>query len=480
MTAHMRADGAGPERIEIQSLKVPTTTVSGLKIDMPAQGISVQLPVNEVGTIKDMALTGFNLTPNGDSWAMDGAAGIGGISLPKVSASVKDTLTATTDINVGKIDVAMLKDGQGRTVDIASVKLSNVESDLTGLGSFQITRGASATGIHVNTDAKGNNDIKVDQVSANGLIYDDGNMRVVIDSAAMPQGFQMPPNGEIKLPETAIKNSQFLIRDISKLTGGGASDQSSGAGLVDYNFLNTLNGKLNAYVDINWAPDIKNLEFAVNNGVFDFAKFEDSLPGIYDFALDFEMEGNQLVLAADPFIKVAELSRWSLDDQEKALAKMGKIKMSSLVGDRVAAPEEEGKEKEEEEGGITTPVRVKVNNINGDFSMRGPSTINLGSMGKVKLGSEALDGMLNFNVNGNLNSEGAGKLNMGMKALNLGLDGLNVAGMSIQSPDGGIKIQNVKDTQLTFNGLNPSSMRGTIEQAIASGITVKLPTKSGT
>ncbi len=256
--------------------------------------------------------------------------------------------------------------------------------------------------------------------------------------------------------------------------------KSSGAGLVDYNFLNTLNGKLNAYVDINWAPDIKNLEFAVNNGVFDFAKFEDSLPGLYDFALDFEMEGNQLVLAADPFIKVAELSRWNLDDQEKALAKMGKIKMSSLVGDRVAAPEEEGKEKEEEEGGITTPVRVKVNNINGDFSMRGPSTINLGSMGKVKLGSEALDGMLNFNVNGNLNSEGAGKLNMGMKALNLGLDGLNVAGMSIQSPDGGIRIQNVKDTQLTFNGLNPSSMRGTIEQAIASGITVKLPTKSGT
>jgi hypothetical protein len=473
MTAHMRADGAGPERIEIHSVRVPTTTINGLKLDMPAQGVSIQLPTNQSGTIKDMFVQDFNLTPNGDSWAMDGAAGIGAISLPKVAASMKDSFSATTDINVGKIDLKMLKDGQGQTVDIASVRLANTQANLDGLGSFQITRGASAEGIHMSTDAAGNSDISVDQVSANGLIYDDGNMRVVIDSAALPKGFQMPANGEIKLPETAIKNSQFIIRDISKLTGGGASDQSSGGGLVDYNFLNTLNGKLNAYVDINWAPDIKNLEFAVNNGVFDFAKFEDSLPGLYDFALDFEMKGNELVLVADPFIKVAELSKWKLDDQEKALAKMGKIKMSSLVGDRVSAPADPATANDP----ITTPVHVAVKNIMGDFSMRGPSTINLGSMGKVKLGSQGLDGMLNFNVNGKLDSEGAGKLNLGMKALNLGLDGLNVAGMSVNSPDGGIRIQNVKDTQLTFNGLNPSSMRGTIEQAMASGITVKMPTK---
>ena len=470
MEAKLNPDTGSMESIEIKSLKVPTTTVQGLEVQMPAYDATITLPASEVGTIRDLSVSDFTLTPDGDSWAMDGDIGVGGVSLPKVKAVIADTMTATTDITVGKIDVGMLADGAGQTVDVASIDLNNIQGSMPGGTSFEFRKGGgvSVEGVHMNTDAAGENTITIDEASANGLIYDDGNMRVVIDKATLPEGFTMPPSGEMTLPETVIRDSRFMIRDVMALAGG--ESDSSGGGMVDYSFLDTLDGDVNLSVLINWLPDLKNLHVPIRNGVFDFKKLEKDLPMLYDFAVDFEVEDDQLVLVADPIFRVATFGTWPLDQQEKALANLGKARLSTLANIQM-----EGSEEESDGGSGGPPVRIRVKDLNADMSMRGPSVIDLGEMGKVTLGGADMDGLLNFTAKGNLDSKKKGRIDLAMKELNIGLDGLNMGGIKINTSEGGIQISNLKDTRLNFDGFSPTSMTGTIEEAIAKGLKVKLP-----
>jgi hypothetical protein len=263
----------------------------------------------------------------------------------------------------------------------------------------------------------------------------------------------------------------------------------------------------------------------VRDGKVNLVKLEGSLSALEDAAVDFKVVGDRLVVSLGVGMLRTDLLWWGLSEEDKKLIetkdgpdntstdRLKQVHVSTLAAPprfpektpekiaeneknekRIAELREKGKTKEGLTGDERKELRkllnedvqihvLEISKIAADLSMKGPSEIDLGTTGKIKLGGPGVDGVSSLKASGALSMTGKSDgLALSIEAINASLDQLNISGTTISTIDdvqrgtkGGIKVRNVHDVHVVFNHLMPQSAWGEVQEAVATNIRITLP-----
>ena len=255
------------------------------------------------------------------------------------------------------------------------------------------------------------------------------------------------------------------------------------------------------------------IDFHVENGILDLARLQKGLSGLEETAVDFKLKDGRLVLELDYVVGSKDLITWGLPEADKKLqthrpvakdvfvTEQKKIHLSTFAKPTFPEPSESSKndairlealEKKLVAGTITEDEKqewwdlkkdtviinkLEFNNLNATLDMKGPSVIDMGTGGKIRLGGAGKDGVSNLKAGGALSAYGDSKgLELSIGAINASLENFK-AGGAVVNTTGGIEITNVHDVKLGFFRLAPQNCTGTVDSAKAHGIRIKLPPK---
>jgi hypothetical protein len=455
--------------IVINDLRIPTTTASGLEIELKDKGITLVLASDATSTINDLVTQAFEITlPETE----DGAMGlVGELSSGRVDLRGLGVFMGSdhvwADVSTPGIRIGSLDDGS-REIDVSTLTATNVHGEVGG-GAISV-RTAVIDSVNVTTDADGETTTEIGGTRVEGLVFDDGNLRLDMAEAHIG-GLTLPPSGDFVIPSVDISNADFQIRDIPALSSGGGS----GAGPADWDFLNTLNGHINMLVNYtveSSGDDVAaNITMPVTNGAFNFSDLSgDALP----WYLDLEMEGNQLIIEENA-LGTNQMS-WNLVGDEIALARDSEsVRIGTLVreqGINARADEAEAAARAARgEAPAAAAVTLRsIQNIDVDLSMSGASTIDLGAAGKIHLGGDGHDGVVGLHVTGQLANGARHALTLDLGEVHASLEDFQLSNYSVNVQS--LVIGAVNGATVDFTGLSPRAFRGLVTSATAAGIRV--------
>lgn len=459
------------KELRVTKFKIAQITGNGLKYVDPSGGIEVTLPEDKKVTLTNLYLDGtaFVVKPPaaaGGSYSLDGKFALDKYNVERLSASVKDTMTADATISGETLTFEAFESG-GFKVTNALLSLTDIEGKLKG-SPFTLKR-LTASGINYNSTS---GDVGVDKVSAGEFTFDsaDGNIHLTVAGADLPLKTTYSKSAnKVTVPKVTFSNANIVIDDVMKLSsggGGGESDPIKTFTLFKLNsdFLDRLNGhiRMNIVGDIN-APYIHHIntiddetfsvDMQITDGKFNLKQFEHAtLNGWVDSAVDLDVEDNELVVgitwhgtareeaeSLDPTYNAKTLANLP-DDEVQDYDKTGRIRLKTLV---LGVWEGVVTDTSEDEGG---PEFFHIDSINGidiDLGLKGPNRFAIPDVGVFTLGTNTEDGFVHLKVNGDLtNNEkltfSLEKLKAGIPYLDLGAAGsLEVKSLEINGVTGG-------------------------------------------
>ena len=487
--AHYRpvtnADGSrSMESIEIKSLVIPTSTASGLDIELTQKGIGIEVPADKTATISDIRLTDYLIilpATEGGAMEMTGRADVGAFDVEGLRIAMEGT-QLWTDIHARTLEVHQLSDGS-TTFDLNSLTAENIHGTTNG-SDFRVTS-VTVDGIEGEQTAEGDLTVDTGEVVVSGITYDDGNILLEITSATLPEGVHLPAGDQIVIPELSLNRAEITIRDLEALTEGG--DDSPGA-ITDFSFLDTLDGHFNFDMKLAYHLDyvfpIRYIERAISidveNGEFHAEDIESDLGGTEGWALDFEYDEDSgtYYLEADWLFGSMKLIEWDLESNGSGdLAEDGRIRFRDMMAPEVMPGAEETDEDAEEEDGAFELFYVHLENIDARFDMDTPSDIPLRTGGVIHLGDEDTSGLVGLTARGLLRLSGgetqrSSRITLGLEQLNASLDNLNVGGNLVDV--GELSIGPISGATIRFEGMTPKRFHCVIDGGTASGIRVLL------
>lgn len=490
LTVHRRAEseGGGLESVVVHRLDVPTTEVSGLEIELKDRGITVTLPANETATIRRLFMDEFRIEApalEGGPWVMSGQAGLGDFDLQGLRVAMEGT-ELWTDISTQAITLDMIDDGTTQ-VDVNTLTLENMHGTVQG-SSFQV-RSIAVDTVNVTQDSTGT---RVDSGNTviSGVVYDNGNIRLEILEATLPEGVDLPSLDQVDIDDLQIRQADITIRDVGALSSG--DDSESGNSITSWEFLDHLDGHLNFHVFMTYHLDyvfsITNFEtdvtIPITNGQVDMADLEGDLGGVEGWAIDFETDGNLAYMEADYVFGSVKLLQWHLDneaDQTRAEDRR-RLRLATMAERTDVLPADPDEEPEEDDGDSAFELwNLVISNIDGRFDMPTASSIPLSSGAVIRLGDETHPGIAGLTVTGALSYYGLDpnarqtprRLNLGLEQLNASVEGLEIGGNILDV--GQLHVGRLEDASLTFSGFNPRRFFARITEARARNIRVFMP-----
>lgn len=488
LTVHRRpeAQGGGLDSIVVHRVDVPTTTVSGLEVRLKDKGITVTLPADKTATINRLWMDEYTIAAplvEGQSWAMTGRAGLGSFDLDGLRVAMEG-VNLWTDVSTGAIELGQLDDGTTQ-IDVNSLTLENMHGRANG-SDFQV-RSIAVDTIGVTSDQTGTR-VESGNTVISGVVYDNGNIRLEILEAVLPEGVDLPSLDQVDIEDLQIRQADITIRDVGALSSGEQGE--SGNSITSWDFLDHLNGHLNFHVFMTYHLDyvfaITNFEtdvtIPITNGEIDMADLESDLGGVEGWAIDFETDGNLAYLEADYVFGSVKLLQWHLrndEDRERAHDR-SRLRLGNMASQTDVLPPDPDDEPEPESDGDSAFElwNLVISNIDGRFDMPTACEIPLSSGAVIRLGDETHPGIAGLTVGGSLSYFGLGqnprqtprRLNLGLEQLNASVEGLEIAGNMLDI--GQLHIGQLQNASLSFNGFSPRRFQARISEARARNIRV--------
>ncbi|NUP08606.1 MAG: hypothetical protein HOW73_21365 [Polyangiaceae bacterium] len=447
-----------------------------------AREVAGRAVVVDVGTPRISAAT---FAASGAAFAQSRAEG----TAARAASFVASELRATTagDAQPSQIEMAALEsstvafhrdaDGTMRvdvgSIDVRGARFSRGETSI-GFGSLSAKNVAF---VRSPTSTR----LSVGSIVAKGVEVAIGGTSFRLADIELPRGVRFE-NGALAIDRVSVSEAAFKLASLRRTTPAKATKKQDGAAAFDFRVLDGLSGQLNVDVTVDAkVPVIKRrvathkLRIAVNQGIIDFHELERDLSLLEDAILDFEFEGDRLILEKDlPLIPFDNetLVFWMLDEEGKRLASDRRVRLRTLVHPkRLERPASEASEKKP---GFEL-VRLDFDPLDADLRLAGPGRFTIGGGATLRVGSEQRPGI------GALRAKGAvrhrtdaplesGQIDVELSDLSIGIDDLAVGERTLGVDD--LSIDAASSVSIAFEGVAPSHVQGTLRGLLLTRLTL--------
>lgn len=296
-----------------------------------------------------------------------------------------------------------------------------------------------------------------------------GPLTLTMEQLSLPEGLVVA-GGAVEIPALELRGASLEL-DPLRLGGGGGPGP-------DLGFLDALHGQLDVDLMLDLTAPVLGrrrathpMRLAIVDGTIDYRELEDSLSLLEDTVIDFELEGETLILEKDlplvPFDNTT-LVTWQLDEPEQELARQGRVRLRRLLD--YALPDR---------AGDTPPAvsvelhRLELSSIDVALGVEELVEIALGGAGQIQLGGDERPGVVELRARGELRHDAAepalpSEIIVSVKEVNGQLPGLQLHGLEVAAHS--FHLGAVEGARLTFAGLQPRRLELPLGAARARGI----------
>lgn len=392
------------------------------------------------------------------------------------ATELSDGVFELDSLGLREITATLSGDGKDRTVDLKSKFLGN-------LGGTEA--GADATNLSYKTS---DGVARVGSMALHGVRYIDPNLGLTLDiqEALVPQTVSIPEKGPITIPEGKITNAYFKIDDLMALRSGKKDDTDSGIDTTQfYNMLDHVNGHLNADVFVSFSAlgqEVFPLRIPITDGKFNFDEVRKNALWLRNRAvsdLEMERQGDDIFYVDFLALEVLGFNvlTWTPDsDAELEEMKNNTVRIKRIVRPEVHHLVQFASDVSGDPGDPSMADEVELRDVDAKLSLTGQVPLDLGELGKLRLGLPGKDAMTDLIVN----SKGSHHMTWSLGTLGVAIDSLNIKGNKVKGEKAGgalIEINGIKEGTLDFtNGkvMKPGKIEGTISEAKVSNLSVEL------
>lgn len=207
------------------------------------------------------------------------------------------------------------------------------------------------------------------------------------------------------------------------------------------------------------------LRIALEKGALDYRSLEDGLAPLEDAVLDIELEGDALILEKDlpgvPFDNQT-LLRWPLDAEELALARVGRVRLSTLTKVERAVSPTPASDAPAKKGTLALH-RLELREIDVALGLAGGASWDLGAHGLLRLGSATNPALSTLRVGGALcfvpdGPAEPGELSLGLERAELAVERIPLGARTLSTERLVVGAIDAEGTRLRFSGLRPQSL----------------------
>jgi hypothetical protein len=310
--------------------------------------------------------------------------------------------------------------------------------------------------------------VRVGGASASTIRGDFGSVEIVAQDVTAPDSLALE-GGAIRLESIEVGRLDARVHELgsSKADKPAPGKPAEPRPALSLPFLDLLDG----HVGVDVVTDVTvpilgrrkathGFRIPIEGGVVDFNALERSLAGLEDLVIDFEVEGDKLILEKDiplvPFDNVP-LVQWSLDDEGIALAKKKKVRISALARPQLPpSAKKKADEERREKGSAVRLRRLDVRNIDVSLAVGGPFELDVAG-GHLRFGAPGRPAI------GELKVEGAvahvpeqpkkGRLGIAARSILVEAAGVVLGGRRL---DFAANVDAVEELVIDFVGLRPS------------------------
>jgi hypothetical protein len=240
---------------------------------------------------------------------------------------------------------------RGATADLKQLELGDGRWSWAS-GELTLTQLALAA-LHLQTDVPptiGRAAGSTERGTASGLSLKTEAVMLHVGEVRAPEGLVLSP-GELSAPLLELIGVSLDV-DLAVALRRLGPQKRAPAQLQRLGALDLIDGELSADLHVKATEPIighrsatHRLRLDIRGGVIDYRKLEQGLATLENAAIDFELEGDQLILEKDlPLVPLdnTTLFSWSLDQEGQRLARKGLVRLSTLARGQ-AAPDGLGK-----------------------------------------------------------------------------------------------------------------------------------------
>ncbi len=249
----------------------------------------------------------------------------------------------------------------------------------------------------------------------------------------------------------------------------------------DAGFLDGLDGRLelDATVVLLVYPLVKPaltsfFRIPIQAGEIDFKALERDFHELIDAVIDFEVEGDRLILEKDfPLVPWdnTTLVSWPLDAEARALAAHGRVRLATLLRYDIKAA---ALETADSKGAIQIKS-LQLAAIALGLRLRGQRTVDLAGRGSLVLGSPGSEPMPLCRVRGRLDycppETSPNRLEVELEDLQGALRGLALLGLEVDAES--FRLRASEQLHVAFSSLTPTGLRGNLRDAELTGLRVR-------
>lgn len=324
-----------------------------------------------------------------------------------------------------------------------------------------------------------------------------GGIRLGFDSLELPNGLSLS-RSRVSFAELNLRGLRGEARKLGTLLASQKPKPSSPTSTVaassvrwDLPFLDHLNGRVHADMQVEVSlPIIKKRATSysprldLDHGIINYKHLERGLSWLEDALVDFELQGDRLILELDPIPLVTfdnrTLAWWPLAGEDLALARTQRVRLRKLLDYRLdtflAAPKPQSSE-----AGKELLLKLDLDNIDvelalpecGEMDLFGHGRVRLGAHGKPTLSSLRLGGAVHYRAQ---TPQDSTELRGEARELFLQALELHLHGWGIEL--GVIDVRAVERLRLGLNGLTPQSFEVGIGMLGLRGGLLSFPSRS--
>lgn len=461
-------------------------TLKGLELDAKiARGIlqgrqrfAGRIAVREVAAksllvaLGEHAVRSSGLAVTNVEWSSSKADGmvtrVGHAQLTTLAVKTGETRIelAAADLGAASVHTA----AGATTIDLGTLEARGAR---VGVGTTIITfESVTAKGVKVKTGAGGLS-LSLSSLAARAVEITAGTTKLHIDRVELKTGLTYQ-HGHVHIPHGSIGEVGVALSGLQPKGGAKASDAPPAVtDRLDFSFLDGLDGNvaIDVMVDAK-VPVIKRrvathkLRVAIQDGIIDFKELEHNLSLLEDAILDFEFEGDRLILEKDlPLIPFDNetLVYWQLNDDGKALASKRHVRLSTLVHPQIPKKPEEPSDKPKKSS--FELQRLDLDPIDATLRLLGPSRFVLANGAALRFGAQDRPAIGELRVTGALrhridNAQEPGQIEAELKELSVGLRSVQIGDRILAADD--ISITSVTEARVQMAGFQPTDVRAIV------------------
>jgi len=383
-----------------------------------------------------------------------------------------------TELQLRKVGMAL--DGKGGIAVVAE-EVSAARVELTVGSTEVVIDGLMLAKVRLRRGKGGRWQVDATAIEATRIVIHAGALSLVISDPAIGElAWQAGGSLSIQAVEAPVLdiNHANLFGPTQSKRSRQTKSKSPRRAKLDLSALDMLNGKLD--VDLTAATTIPvigtrrathHFRLKVDHGQINYYRLEKSLSRLEDALLDFEVQGQQLVLVVDLALKKRKIVSWKLDPDEVPLAQRRLVRLRRLLQYELAA----GKTKTSKQSFVVRELMF--DNIDVVIKLLGGSAIPIGT-GVVHLGAPRRAAIANLQAKGRIchrpkGDPVRGRLDICAERLFLGADDISLGARRLAAA--AVQIGAIDQAEVRFVGIRPKSFHAAMREIIIDRLQLTAP-----